>query len=283
MRRRIAGLLIGALALLPPASAGAALLDVEVTIGMQLGFELLQMATVTGTATVNASAGGSHLVTLKLEPIDPKNVGTIMFLNPDLNDVIKSVRFLNAEIKGGTFYNLSGAISNPGNLTQNTMPLAGIARVCLFLSDCIAFLDIPFTESGTRGIGLGGIITAATVSSSLSFSLVNAPWQLATASLLQQTTMTPQTPSSGMTITVTHKGYARGPLSSTTSTALTGGVIQLVSPTQLHNTGIRGGNHDTVALFTTLTVNFLPEPGLLLLLSSGIAGLVLIGRSRMRK
>jgi hypothetical protein len=86
-----------------------------------------------------------------------------------------------------------------------------------------------------------------------------------------------------MTITVTHKGYARGPLSSTTSTALTGGVIQLVSPTQLHNTGIRGGNHDTVALFTTLTVNFLPEPGLLLLLSSGIAGLVLIGRSRMRK
>ena len=34
MRQRITGLLIGALALLSPTSAGAALLDVEVTIGM---------------------------------------------------------------------------------------------------------------------------------------------------------------------------------------------------------------------------------------------------------
>ena len=85
-----------------------------------------------------------------------------------------------------------------------------------------------------------------------------------------------------MTITVTHKGYAHGPPSAPSSTALTGGVIQLVSPTQLQNTGILGGNHDTIALFTTLTVTFLPEPGLLLLFVSGCAGLVLIGRNRIR-
>ena len=98
------------------------------------------------------------------------------------------------------------------------------------------------------GIGLGGAIVESTVSSSLVFSLVNAPWQLATATLNQQT------PTNGATITVTHKGYAHGPPSAPSSTALTGGVIQLVSPTQLHNTGIGVGNHDTVALFTTLTL-----------------------------
>jgi hypothetical protein len=179
---------------------------------------------------------------------------------------------MNAEIKGGTLF-----------MTPNTMPLAGTARVCLFDAGCGNFLDIPFTENGTRGIGLTDNITKSTVSSSLVFKLVNAPWQLATATLLQQTTTVPPTPSSGATILVTHKGYAHGSLSATSSTALTGGVIQLVSPTQLHNTGILGGNHDTVALFTTLTVTFLPEPGLLLLLGSGVVGLALIGRNRIRK
>jgi hypothetical protein len=279
MRRRITSLLIGALALFSSASAGAALLAVDVTISMQLGFETLQSTTVSGKATVNASAGGNQLVTLKLHPIAPKNVGTVVFTHPNVTPQIKSVRFLNGEIKGGTFFDLSAAMTDPGDLTQDTMPFAGLARVCLLSMGCGTFLDLPFTEmtmSGTPGIGLGGTVKESTVSSSLVFSLVNAPWQLATATLDQQT------PTNGATITVTHKGYAHGPPSAPSSTALTGGVIQLVSPTQLHNTGILGGNHDTIALFTTLTVTFLPEPGLLLLLVSGCAGLVLIGRNRIR-
>ena len=279
MRRRIAGVLVGALALLPAASAGAALLAVKVTIAMQLGFETqLPMATVTGKATVNASAGGSHLVTLKLHPtwirsisprLDPVDLTPILSLpNPEISASIVSLRLLDAEIKGGTLY----------SPTQDTMALAGVARVCLFVAGCGQFLDIPFTENGTRGIGLGGVITAKTASSSRTFSLVNAPWQLATATLEQQT------PTSGNLTALTHKGYAHGPVSTlaTSTTALTGGVIQLVSPTQLHNTGIGVGNHDTIALFTTLTVTFLPEPGLLLMLGSGVVGLALIGRSRIR-
>jgi len=35
--------------------------------------------------------------------------------------------------------------------------------------------------------------------------------------------------------------------------------------------------------FAVLTVRFVPEPGVGLLLATGIAGLVLIGRQRMRK
>jgi hypothetical protein len=38
-----------------------------------------------------------------------------------------------------------------------------------------------------------------------------------------------------------------------------------------------------VALFSTLTLHFIPEPGLLLLIGSGAVGLGLLGRSRMKK
>ena len=282
MRRRIVGVLAGVLTLIAPAGAAAMLMAVEVNIGMQLGFETLQTATITGKATVNASAGGIHLVTLNLHPMDPvplcaidpctTDCCRIEFVHPNITPQIASLRLMNAEIKGGTLF-----------MTPNTMPLAGTAKVCLFGGGCGSFLDIPFTENGTRGIGLGGNVTKSTVSGSLVFQLVNAPWQIASAMLLQQTTTIPPTPSSGLTIYTTHTGYAQGPASATSSTALTGGVIQLVSPTQLHNTGILGGNHNTIALFTTLTVTLLPEPELLLLLGSGVAGLVLIGRSRIRQ
>jgi hypothetical protein len=36
-------------------------------------------------------------------------------------------------------------------------------------------------------------------------------------------------------------------------------------------------------LFSTLKVHFIPEPGMLFLLGSGVAGLVVLGRRRMRK
>ena len=39
----------------------------------------------------------------------------------------------------------------------------------------------------------------------------------------------------------------------------------------------------TISLFTTLAIHFVPEPGLMLLLGSGVVGLALLGRSRMRK
>ena len=41
--------------------------------------------------------------------------------------------------------------------------------------------------------------------------------------------------------------------------------------------------NNLLALMGTLTVHFVPEPGLLLLLGSGIAGLALIGRHRARR
>ena len=65
----------------------------------------------------------------------------------------------------------------------------------------------------------------------------------------------------------------------TSSTALTSGVIQLVQPTQSINIGIPG-NSDKVANFTKLTIHFVPEPGILLLLGSGVVAMAVLARGR---
>jgi len=86
------------------------------------------------------------------------------------------------------------------------------------------------------------------------------------------------------------RGFARAPGSTTTSTAQIGGMLQMVTPMQVrrdtwtehpgspwwHSGHVYGG-------FAVLMVRFIPEPGVGLLLATGIRGLVLIGRQRMRK
>jgi hypothetical protein len=76
-------------------------------------------------------------------------------------------------------------------------------------------------------------------------------------------------------------GFAHGPASGTTSTAQPGGVLQLVTPNQVR-TNLALGSSRKVAILGELLARFIPEPGLLVLLGSGVAGLLLLGRSRIR-
>ena len=66
--------------------------------------------------------------------------------------------------------------------------------------------------------------------------------------------------------------------------AVAPGVVQLISPMQVStNLAGAGTSNEKIALFGFLTIHFVPEPGMLLLLGSGVAGLALLGRNRMRK
>jgi hypothetical protein len=71
-------------------------------------------------------------------------------------------------------------------------------------------------------------------------------------------------------------------VTNTSTAAKLGGAIQLITPSQVFTESILGTYSDTQALFTRLTLNFVPEPGLSLLLAPGVVGLALPGSRRMR-
>ena len=74
------------------------------------------------------------------------------------------------------------------------------------------------------------------------------------------------------------QGFVHGPVSGTSSTAQQSGVIVMLSPGQ-----VIAGSEPPAPVLAALRLHFIPEPRFVLLLGSGIAGLVVIGRHRMRK
>ena len=137
------------------------------------------------------------------------------------------------------------------------MGLRGTANVCLFsaCSGAIANVDVPFTVAGTRGIGIGG--GPIVVGGLVNVTVQGAPWTAGTA-----TTLT------SMGGTVTQMGF------------VSGDSIRLVSPVVI-NTNI--GASPTLPAFAILDLTFVPEPGTLLLLASGVAGLAVLGRKGLAK
>ncbi|MEE8477305.1 MAG: hypothetical protein V3S19_02990, partial [Gemmatimonadales bacterium] len=187
-------------------------------------------------------------------------------------------------------------ISGGGALTDNQLtgaanPMPVRFKWCVNFGgpfDCFLYLPIPFTENGTRGAGIGGVIffTDNLGKGSIpKFSIMGAPWTLGTAVITgvpNRITLTQNgVITSRFTITETRiqSGFAHGPASATSSTAKMGGVIQFVTPTEV-STSV--DSNEFIPVFSILTLHFVPEPGLVWLLVSGIVGLVVIGRSRIR-
>jgi hypothetical protein len=146
----------------------------------------------------------------------------------------------------------------------------GDLRACLLAPSCNQSFGIDLLRtSPSAGVGVGGTVTAYPQGTAM-LSLRGAPWTLRTTALAFST-------NAGGSFLTLAAGHVHGPASFTGSTALTGGELQLVTPVRISHSGTAP---PLPSGFARLRVRFLPEPGWLLGVASGLAGLVLIARRR---
>jgi hypothetical protein len=256
-------------------AANAALLFYDGTLYVQLAENPNIKVKWSGTSTVTQS--GDQLDELNL---GQGAIGTVTALITDPN--VPTVATL---IHKGLYLrerNLTG-LTATGPLTNLTLPVPGNSKICLLLVGCSAWLDILHTENETVGFGIAGIVTVNGFGAGLRISIHGSPWTINAPGALTDvaTTNAMVPPASRTRETRTWPAIRHGPASNTSTSAQTSGVVQLVAANFVSTTLMPQSNYLT--LEATSTIRFTPEPGLMLLLGSGVAGLALLGRSRMRR
>jgi hypothetical protein len=145
------------------------------------------------------------------------------------------------------------------------MAVTGAANICVNYpnggGDCSTSptfnITVPFTQGpGVNGIGLGG--APIEVPGFISVTVAGNGWTTGTFDF-----GAPGFVQSG------------SPLSD-------GGHVKLISPVVVYNTNPDPAKR-VIPGFAILELNLVPEPGTLLLLASGVAGLAMVGRKRMSK
>ena len=133
-----------------------------------------------------------------------------------------------------------------------TMAVTGSANFCLFQTCSApppANLVVPFTTGSANGMGLGG---------------------------------SPIMTTEGFTVTVTGNGWTTGAASlgaiTVTGSPLSNNEVTLVTPTVISPSA-----GTAFPVVTVMSLRFVPEPGTLLLLALGVAGLAVLGRRGMSK
>jgi len=264
-------------------NAAAALLHYEGTLTFELGTLPPIHAVGRGVATVNNSGTLGHLDNMRLKA-SRMGIGIQGAFVPVTDAAAAPIVgiLVTASLGTGTLGPISGAAQSSA-LTQNILPIRGLARVCLFSTSCGTALPLLLTQhtgaTGTKGVGIGGILTIGGTSP-IRISIEAAPWTIKTRTLIDQIT----TPVGGTVkkyVNRTMKGFAHGPSSNTTSTASVSGVVQLITPMQVV-TNLTNGSNQKISFWAHVDPHFIPEPRMLPLFGSGIAGLLLLGRRRMR-
>jgi hypothetical protein len=245
-----------------------------------------------GVATVNGSSGvvPAHLSTLRLAASRGHIEGTFVNIvtDPDTAaNAVGAIVYENIQGGDGTLVGISGGAASTSTGNVGTMPVQGVVKICLLTSACTTYLSLPFTQpttvngvpgGGYKGLGIGGSGTIGGYGG-IRMSLQWGPWTIKTHIAIDQITTTG---GERVMIEVPNKGWAHAPVSTTTSTGQPGGVVQLVTPNQVQ-TNLPLGSNDQVGSSAMIRVRFIPEPGLLLLVGSAVAGLALLGRKRMRR
>jgi hypothetical protein len=248
-----------------------------------------------GVATVNGTSATipAHLNSMRAAASRGNITGnfTLFITDPTADNSIKAIQFIGVEGGTGTVGPISGGAASTATLTSTRLPIRGLVRLCLITSTCGAgVLNLPLTQAATsmdpislgatKGVGIGGLLTIAG-SNGTRISIQAAPWTIKQTTVFDEIT-TPTNKTQKITTPIQNTGFAHGPGNALSTTAQPSGVVQLVAPSQVV-TNLPNGSNAKVSSGVILLTHFIPEPGLLLLLGSGIAGLALLGRSRMRK
>ena len=247
-----------------------------------------------GVATINGSSGAvpAHLNTLRLAASRGQIQGTdtVLVTDPDYpcSGWCPVLKYDGVRLMTGTWGGISGGAASTSTGNVGIMPVGGIVKICILSTACTQFLPMVMNQpttvngvpgTGTKGVGVGGLITAGGYGG-IRISLQAAPWTIKTATVIDQITPTAGPPR--IMTTWTAKGWAHGPGSGTSSTAQGSGMVQLVTPSQIV-TNLPLGSSDKLGSFVITVIHFIPEPGLLLLLGSGVAGLAFLGRRKLMK
>jgi hypothetical protein len=246
----------------------------------------------TGVATVNGSAGGiGHINTIRLHHglsyTGGNNVPETIPLTGPENPTVVTLRATGMRLgRAGGMSNaltLNGISGGAPLGTKNTGQPPGNMKMCFLFPGCGIYWPISFGKDASNAVGVGGMFTVnAFPKVSFRFSVWGAPWTIGLASIANVTT---ETPNGGITTyTKTIQGFVHGPASGTSSTAAISGVLQVVTPVLIKTNRWAGpgGPEYWQAAWFEVRLRFIPEPELLLLLGSGAAGLLMLGRFRMR-
>jgi len=296
MRKLFAFMAIGLLLLGTAGVAGAAVLNFEGSATVLLADYPQGDLRGGGVATINNSSGviPAHLQTLRLKQSRGQIRGTFTRIVTDPEVIANGVLALVYDNVGGgtgTYWGISGGAASTSSGNVGALAQNGLVKICLLSTACTTYLPLVLNQpttvngvpgTGSKGVGIGGLITAGGYGG-IRISLQAAPWTIKTATVLDQITINKGLANQTRILTTwVAKGWAHAPASTTTSTAQPSGVIQLVTPNQVV-TNLPLGSSVKMGSFVITVIHFIPEPGLLLLLGAGVAGLAVLGRSRMRK